>query len=202
MLYEYGGVYADLDMQCVRPLDALLTAHACIVSQEPVEHAYLLSDTGAPLVSNALMACVPRHPFFRAVLSGLPRAAGLWRWAGILHATGPVMLTAAYRRWPADGLLLAAPAVFHPTVDTSMIDHMRDKCVRARSTLPSAAHHRVCDDVLARGFRDGPAPESYTDHHWTHLWAGRRYDPLGVFNSPDTFDVRSLESRRHQTKSR
>ena len=40
VLYEYGEVYADLDMEALRPLDDIVTQYSCILSQEPLEHAH------------------------------------------------------------------------------------------------------------------------------------------------------------------
>ena len=47
LLYEYGGVYADLDFESLQPLDLFLgrkigttdvKVHGCIIGQEPFEH--------------------------------------------------------------------------------------------------------------------------------------------------------------------
>jgi hypothetical protein len=64
LLYEYGGVYVDLDFEALRPLDAsLLGPHACLIGQEPLAHAHVLNRVDR-LICNALMASCARHPFW------------------------------------------------------------------------------------------------------------------------------------------
>ena len=211
VLFEYGGVYADLDMECLRPLDSYVDNHTCFVSQEPLVHAQFLSPTGIPLVSNALMACTAGHPFFGAVIDHLKRYAGTFTWNDILHATGPFMLTAEYKAYARGGwfytnnesVFLATPEDFHPIVDTSRIDHIRDVCVNSKGGPSMLGQNferldKLCRNVLEMGFRDKPPATSYTHHHWTHLWAGGKYDPLGVFNSRQTFGVEILNKVRRK----
>ena len=211
VLFEYGGVYADLDMECLRPLDSYVSQHSCFVSQEPLVHAHFLSPVGIPLVSNALMACTAGHAFFGTVISHLHCHAGLFTWNDILHATGPFMLTAEYKAYKRGGLFstnteplfLSLPEHFHPIVDTSRIDYIRDVCVKSKGG-PSKWQHNMesldalCRKVLVEGFRNKPPATSYTYHHWTHLWAGGKYDPLGVFNSRESFSIEILNTIRRK----
>jgi hypothetical protein len=70
VLYEYGGFYADLDMDNLRSLNISTMKYACIVPVEPFEHSVLLN--GMPfLMNNAIMSCRPKHPFFKLLLSKL-----------------------------------------------------------------------------------------------------------------------------------
>ena len=36
--YHYGGVYADLDFEALKPLDALLVEKDLVLGQEPAAH--------------------------------------------------------------------------------------------------------------------------------------------------------------------
>jgi hypothetical protein len=148
-------------MECLRPFEKYLANHSsrpgadCIVSQEPIEHALFLAPHGVPLVSNALMACRPQHPFFARVTSGLPWYAGGrsgTSWNDVLRGTGPYMLTVAYRGYvqgndwiawllgmsSADGkhspVQLAEADDFHPSPDDSMVDYMRQVCVESHQS--------------------------------------------------------------------
>jgi len=188
VLYEYGGLYADLDMECLKPIDTALNQSDCIVSQEPLEHAEFLAPVGTPLVSNALMACRPGHPFFAHVISRLSSYTGWVTWNSVLWATGPYMLTTAYhhyercRPWSnADVVTVAAPDVFHPTPDDSMVDYMRRVCLRRDIKTKQKA---LCERLAAYDFgRSGVHSSSaLTVHHWTHSWVGRRNDPYGLLN--------------------
>jgi inositol phosphorylceramide mannosyltransferase catalytic subunit len=51
LLYLYGGVYSDTDMECIRPLDGLLDAQAFAGRSYPPNG-----------VGNAVVGCEPRHP--------------------------------------------------------------------------------------------------------------------------------------------
>jgi len=148
-------------MECLRQFDEYLTSHStqtssdCILSQEPLEHALFLAPHGVPLVSNALMACRPRHPFFASVISGLSwysTVVGGAAWNDVLRATGPYMLTLTYREYVSSptwiswilgrtrssstkGQLLPVSLAqsddFQPSPDSSMVDYMRQLCTRA-----------------------------------------------------------------------
>ena len=206
VLYEYGGLYADVDMECLRPIDAALNGSDCVVSQEPLEHAEFLAPVGgAPLVSNALMACRPGHPFLAHVIARLPsNAAGWVTWNSVLWATGPYMLTTVYREYERrrrppsnddddDAVTLAAPDVFQPTPDDSMVDHMRRVCLRP--DVAGARRRSLCGRLAAYDFgRSGVhPPAAFTVHHWTHSWVGRRNDPYGLLNDRmKRFDVAEL----------
>lgn len=199
MLYEYGGLYADLDMECLRPVDAALNQSNCVVSQEPLEHAEFLAPVGAPLVSNALMACRPGHPFFAHVIARLPSYTGWVSWNSVLWATGPYMLTTAYhdyerrrRQSDEDSVTVAAPEVFHPTPDDSMVDYMRQVC---RRPDVKAGQKALCGRLTGYDFGRSSvhSASAFTVHHWTHSWVGRRNDPYGLLNDKmKRFDVGQL----------
>jgi len=79
-LYAAGGLVADLDVECLRPLAPLLArlrhCAGCVLSQEPPLHRLALHAAAPPVyLSTALMACAPRHPFIAHLLRLLPRFA-------------------------------------------------------------------------------------------------------------------------------
>ena len=152
------------------------------------------------------MACRPGHPFFKYVIDSLNSYTGFYSWNDILHATGPYMLTQLYKSYNKSGYFnddmasaidLASPHLFEPTVDYSMLDHMKDKCVhkndeRHYSSVYVETQQRLCTRIISMKFDEKIGPESYTDHHWTHLWAGEKYDPWGVTNWRIFFNVTAL----------
>lgn len=207
----HGGVYADLDMECLRPLDDIAAKDDCVLSQEPLEHAHFLSHIGPPLVSNALMACKPKHPFFEYVINRLNSYTGFFSWSDILHATGPFMLTDAFKNyhhvWPlissevANKVRLANPEEFHPHPDESMIDHMRKMCRNSQGRLlPSESFAQLqkalCNKLMSHEFGRSIDLSAYTNHHWTHTWAGKFHDPWGVYDMRIRFPVSDLLSLR------
>lgn len=90
ILREEGGVYADLDMVCLRPLDPLL------------RHELVLPRTRPLGLSNQLMAARPGHPLLDRAVRRLPRAYRRWqrpwipRHFRVLLTTGPLFLTKVY----------------------------------------------------------------------------------------------------------
>jgi len=112
ILFTVGGLVADLDVQCLRPVRPLLhwlqlSRHSCVLSQEPALHREFLYSAGGSeaYVSTAIIACRPQHPFMRFVLNLLPRYAAnaeKLRWnENVLNSTGPTFLTDALRLYNA-----------------------------------------------------------------------------------------------------
>eukprot|EP00929_Paragymnodinium_shiwhaense_P066648 TRINITY_DN33454_c0_g1_i3.p1 TRINITY_DN33454_c0_g1~~TRINITY_DN33454_c0_g1_i3.p1 ORF type:complete len:848 (-),score=177.82 TRINITY_DN33454_c0_g1_i3:119-2662(-) len=76
ILYIEGGVYADIDVEAVKPLDPLLAAAAqaragVLLGEENFVHAVLLERRSTWLVSNAVMASAKGHPFWLEVLDAI-----------------------------------------------------------------------------------------------------------------------------------
>lgn len=97
ILQTHGGVYADLDTECLRPVDPILACGGAIVSRTP---------DGA--VSAAILASAPGHPFWDAVLADLQSPPISTRLVGavpgceagyVLLSTGPGMLRRVVRRY-------------------------------------------------------------------------------------------------------
>lgn len=94
LLFQYGGVYMDLDFACVRSLESIHT-----LRDTPGRATLILQRKNAgdyEAVSNAFMAAPPRHPFFRHVIRLLKASAHR---PHVLDATGPRFLTRAYNAW-------------------------------------------------------------------------------------------------------
>ena len=75
ILYEHGGVYADLDFEALRPLTGLLDSEemadvGVILGQEPWAHSQVLYDQPR-MLCNAIMLSCPHHPFWKAVIDEL-----------------------------------------------------------------------------------------------------------------------------------
>jgi hypothetical protein len=101
ILYEYGGMYADLDFEALRPLGQLLESSemadvGVILGQEPYAHSRVLYDQPR-MLCNAIMISCPHHPFWKAVIDELHARYD----AGIktVRATGPRMLTDVVEAW-------------------------------------------------------------------------------------------------------
>lgn len=93
LLYEFGGVYADLDMECLRPFDEL-------VAEDGIHFSLEAGPTIIQrVISNAFMAAPPRHPFFHALIHELAALRGPdVTFADVFRNTGPDMLHARCMR--------------------------------------------------------------------------------------------------------
>lgn len=156
LLHHYGGLYADLDTECLRPLDALLHGSpGCIIGCEPRLHAERLYGR-ARLICNAVLLSAPGHPFWEHVMGILTGSAGE---RSVIEATGPVMLDRALGSYPGRDVMIVADSVFCPLVDL--------KNHRLRLT-PTEKH---CHKEMLRRHRFPDA--SYAVHYWAGTWHRR-----------------------------
>ena len=96
ILREFGGLYADLDLECLKPFDELLGAEMVLPRTTPFG------------LSGQLMLSRPGHPFFGFAVRALHAAFKKWyRWflprhLKILASTGPLFVTECVQAYKAD----------------------------------------------------------------------------------------------------
>ncbi|MCW5769990.1 MAG: hypothetical protein KIT16_00030 [Rhodospirillaceae bacterium] len=148
VLKAHGGVFADLDAEALRPWDELTGDARPILFEEPSSHAELpfVRRRGfARIVSNALIASPPAHPFWDHLLDLLRRC----RYArNPRDATGPFALTAAIARADGD----TAPKVL-PAWLVSAADNLGSKVAPPQGPP-----------------RDGAPAAPLAAHHWMGSW--------------------------------
>ena len=89
-LYHFGGVYADMDTECLRPLDAMLEIADVVLGKMGTNPNFRHS------IPNAVMLSVPRQEFWLLVMSLLVEPVAPHRQRPE-HVTGPVLLKRAHR---------------------------------------------------------------------------------------------------------
>ena len=143
LLHHFGGIYADIDCECVAPLDPLLAEDRVVLCREPDLHAkdHEVARHLPYLLFNGAMASPPGHPFWRAVLDLLPRLADN---KSVLDATGPCLLTSAQLDYPRQSELAVHPPSLFCPLDRDGKTEVRD--------------------------RDQPADPTYMVHHWAGTW--------------------------------
>lgn len=96
LLHHFGGVYADIDCECIASFDPIMDENRIVLCREPASHALVQAEfRGLPyLLFNGTMASPPGHPFWMHLLSMMP---GLADAKDVLDATGPCLLTSAQR---------------------------------------------------------------------------------------------------------
>ena len=58
-MHHHGGLYLDIDVKCLSSTDSLLSGNEVVLQ---------LEDTNPKSLNNAVMASVPRHPFWLEVM--------------------------------------------------------------------------------------------------------------------------------------
>ena len=103
LLYEYGGVYADIDFEALKSMNSFIDENGhskdgikngCIIGQEPFEHAHILYNKKR-LICNAIMISCAKHPFWLLVFQELMLRKNI----KTVRATGPKMLSAALDKY-------------------------------------------------------------------------------------------------------
>jgi inositol phosphorylceramide mannosyltransferase catalytic subunit len=111
ILYQYGGVYVDMDFECLQPLDPLNYLYDFYVGLQPL-------DSGLVQLGIGLIGATPGHPILRRALAGLnENYKSVDCKAGVTVKSGPVYLTKIFMQMAsADGMRdIALPAhYFYP----------------------------------------------------------------------------------------
>ena len=189
ILYEFGGVYADLDLESLRPLDDLTRKYTCILAQEPYEHP-IIDGNFEHLLINALMACKPKHPLMKKFIDNLPLFNHMWN---VLDSTGPHYLTVIYKQHVIqdktdprsdNGVYIAPAEYFFPTIDPAKFGYMKRRCLNFDKI--SYTQQKACMSLKRHGLKRKPYEYSFTVHHWVHTY-------LTSVPSPErTTDIRKV----------
>eukprot|EP00747_Dinoflagellata_sp_TGD_P072275 gnl/TRDRNA2_/TRDRNA2_157413_c0_seq1.p1 gnl/TRDRNA2_/TRDRNA2_157413_c0~~gnl/TRDRNA2_/TRDRNA2_157413_c0_seq1.p1 ORF type:complete len:514 (-),score=66.92 gnl/TRDRNA2_/TRDRNA2_157413_c0_seq1:66-1607(-) len=189
-LYVYGGVYADIDVEAVAPMDELLEAAedaqiGLLLGEENFVHSVLLERKSMWLVSNAVMASARGHPFWLGVLKEIFQAT--WCGDDPVQCTGPRLvdrLSWQYLRDHKDqgthGYLARLPyAYFSPAIARWNAGNMVKACVDPVSTyLRSFESRRRRLQIRAcKSLHQALAyplalrrKQTYAVHHWQCSW--------------------------------
>lgn len=95
LLHRYGGLYVDLDYECLRPeiFEELNACYDLYMGFEPLEHGFLRKENSFKLC-NALMASIPGHPLMKHLMVNLKANYLAYSpFAGPVGTTGPSYLT-------------------------------------------------------------------------------------------------------------
>lgn len=138
LLYRYGGVYVDCDVEPLRPLDDLLDRDV-IVAWSPNR-----GRDGKRLLTQAVLGSVPRHPFIGACLDGIPDAVRRYRGRPLAQMVGPHHIQRVWEQCP-HGVEPLSESTFYPQ---SVGDRDRG---RPLDVGESYTHHRWNSSLRRRG---------------------------------------------------
>ena len=149
LLHHFGGVYADIDCECVAPFAPIMAENRVVLCHEPAAHLpmHIPYRGMTHLLFNGTMASPPGHPFWPHLMSYLP---GLARSKEVLDATGPCVLTSAQVSFPDQSALAIHPPELFAPLDN--------------------------EGRTADGGRT-PGNETLSVHHWAGTWLQRSKRP-------------------------
>ncbi len=115
IMYRFGGVYSDLDYECLKPADELLAGRQLIAGLEPNSH---LEKVGLfekaslqRIVCNAFIASERLHPFWSHLFEMLRMTCNA---DDVLDATGPFVFTRAFDSYTAQDVTILRPEFLYP----------------------------------------------------------------------------------------
>jgi len=113
ILHHYGGMYVDVDYECLESFEPLLENNkSCYFATEAARHADSIGVKN--FFTNALMIAVPRHPFMWLVIESAFRELLIKRdypnqLFEVLSTTGPLLLTHLYNSHPDNSDIYIIP---------------------------------------------------------------------------------------------
>jgi len=152
-LYKYGGIYADLDFECMKPFDTLLETYVSydIVLGSMDSRGSWHSKNNIP---NAIMISKPGAKFWIRLLERMQEKEKA-KAKRTEELTGPIVLKECIRWWDWE-IKILAPEILYP-ISWSTNQEERQKSLRADPTLLT--------QVMKCKY-----PSAYAVTYWTHSW--------------------------------
>lgn len=163
-MYVYGGLYADMDVACLKPMTPLLRHKQVVLARMGEDRGFEHS------IPNAWFASVPGHPFWLQLLWTIHGDAQVYnasgQWPGVEWITGPVMLKRVWDMLPkrANGsnvldresqghcLHVLPPGTVYPMVWSQA------------HAYPESCKQKNLSDCAAA------FPDAYAFSFWSHSW--------------------------------
>ncbi|XXQ30064.1 Glycosyl transferase [Plasmodiophora brassicae] len=166
IMFQYGGVYLDVDFDVLSPLDDLVTRYSAFVG---------FGSTGHVEIMNSVIGCTPRLSFASDVLDAMTSTNRDRSATALMDATGPGMLTRFcgneldLGRMVRESIVVLPSAVLFPLPNT-----MRALC-----------------DADKRRFR---TQYSFAMHHWSASWQRSPPEPSPPTRFDDV--IRNIVDKR------
>jgi mannosyltransferase OCH1-like enzyme len=175
-LYRYGGIYADLDTECLRPLDELLMLSGVALGRMGTNHDFPHS------IPNAIMASSPSQEFWVLVMALLMLFAERFRGARPEVLTGPILLKRALDMY----LTAYSTSSMHFIATLKNASGVNRNSEKSRITLldnklwfplewSNPAHQQLRRDILDGKDIDKSTkalifPNAWMVTYWAHTW--------------------------------
>lgn len=119
ILHHYGGVYIDLDIVSIKPIDSLFKDYDIVFSQcflhtptVKIMSMLNLKRMAKTHINNAFIACIPQHPVMSKMIRMLPKSRGfdcihsqVFHGVYVARTAGPELLSEALYRVLKKGLI-------------------------------------------------------------------------------------------------
>ena len=155
-LYTYGGIYADLDFECLKPFDSLLETYKgydIILGEMDSSESQWHSSNNIP---NAIMISKPACQFWIRVLERMIIKATSGGKGRPEVETGPVVLKEVYSTAWFDKIKLLPPSVLYPI---SWVTDEEERLAALKSD-----EHTLTQTIKAK------YPSAYAATYWAHSW--------------------------------
>lgn len=159
VLQSFGGVYVDLDCECLQPIDSLVSQEGFAIAYEPAAHglSYKALERGVTQIPcPSFIISSPGHAFWGAVIEEIQAGASH---PDVLDATGPFLLTRALRGYSGED-----PVVILPTELVYPV--AKDDCWNGR--------------VYDLEFWERATRGAHVLHYWDGGWFPHPSAPLGL----------------------
>ncbi|HVX00673.1 MAG TPA: glycosyltransferase [Candidatus Babeliaceae bacterium] len=141
ILYEYGGLYVDVDFECVQPFDLMNDSFELYVG---------ISRPETMRVNNALIGVIPAHPFIKQCIDGItPNIGTLGSALGTIERTGPAHFTRCFMKYlglNSDNVIAFPSSFFYP--------------------IP----HEIGKFYFLEQVKPWIRPETFAIHYWASSW--------------------------------
>ena len=159
-LYKFGGIYADMDFECLQSLEPLLRSYqgSADVLLGSMETTWTHRRHSIP---NAILISKPQQDFWLTLLKALEQAAEQNPQGDVEELTGPVILHKTYwKTWSGSTRICVLPAhLFYP-LSWSSANSKRLHALHRSKSSPQ----RLTEEMKAT------YPTSYAITYWTHSW--------------------------------
>ena len=142
ILYQEGGVYVDIDFECIKPLDILVH-----------HHSFFAGIGGFDYINNAVIGSKPLHPILKK-LTKIIKATPTDHLRSPWYNTGPLLFTRTVyhylKDYPDEGIIYPT-RFFYPLPNTYRFAYWRGEL--PRETIESFF-----------------IPETFGVHYWAESW--------------------------------
>jgi inositol phosphorylceramide mannosyltransferase catalytic subunit len=180
-LYLYGGIYADMDTECLRSLDSVTNESGVVLgrmgSNPGFEHS----------IPNAVMASEPRQEFWLFVMSLMLDPPASITNQRPEYRTGPVLLklahdtyTTKYRDDVVQNRIANVRVLLNQTEQAASTEKTEIILAPATIFFPLDWNDQVHETYVLKGLRNGHHmtrddalglfPNSLTATYWSHSW--------------------------------